>query len=753
MASYNFKSIHPVPSNKDFVDIVLTRTQRKTPTQVHSSWNIQRIRAFYMRKVKYTQTTFHEKLEQILNDFPKLDEIHPFYTDLINVLYDRDHYKLALGQINTARQIIDNISKDYVRLLKYGDSLFRCKQLKRAALGRMCTVMRGQGPTLAYLEEVRKHLSRLPSIDPNTRTLIVCGYPNVGKSSFMNKVTRADVDVQPYAFTTKSLFVGHMDYKYTRWQVIDTPGILDHPLEERNTIEMQSITALAHLRAAVLFFLDISEQCGYTIEQQVSLFSNISPLFANKPLMVVATKIDAQPWETLDEENKAKIQNIVEKSGALFTTMSNFTDEGIMDVKTRACDALLEKRVAEKLKSRKVGDVLNRLSVTMPKPRDNRQRTVEIPDSVKAALEAKSELAAKQAERDARRNRGEYVDSDDDEDGDGDVEMGGSHPMIRKWLERDKERYGGGPGVYRADMTKYYLLRDDEWKTDMVPEIMDGKNIADYVDPDILERLMALEAEEEGLLAAYEAEKAAEPVVSSDDEETKELYEEIMARKSIIIQRHRETKNKNRPVLPRGKGKLPTKEDFAKGLASTGLPEDIAAAAAESAAKKGPDTTSTHRRKRTASEAGLDDVMDEDGDDLGIAGETDVPVKGLGVPGSSLPTRGRTLVRSDDGLDPEVRTTRARSAAKARAQVIAAKYGDERTFKKARMLKSREPKEIDPVAKGYKNEKEYERASKEYKKFRSLKFDGRKGEGDRTQSASMPKWLNTGKMGFSRDWR
>lgn len=32
-------------------------------------------------------------------------------------------------------------------------------------------------------------------------------------------MTRADVDVQPYAFTTKSLFVGHMDYKYLRWQV------------------------------------------------------------------------------------------------------------------------------------------------------------------------------------------------------------------------------------------------------------------------------------------------------------------------------------------------------------------------------------------------------------------------------------------------------------------------------------------------------------------------------------------------------
>lgn len=53
------------------------------------------------------------------------------------------------------------------------------------------------------------------------------------------EVTRADVDVQPYAFTTKSLFVGHTDHKYLRWQIIDTPGLLDRPLEERNTIEMQ----------------------------------------------------------------------------------------------------------------------------------------------------------------------------------------------------------------------------------------------------------------------------------------------------------------------------------------------------------------------------------------------------------------------------------------------------------------------------------------------------------------------------------
>ena len=121
----------------------------------------------------------------------------------MNILYDRDHFKLALGQVNTAKNLISGLSKDYLRLLKYADSLYRCKQLKRAGLGRMCTVLKKLKASLGYLEEVRKHISRLPALDPNTRTLLLTGYPNVGKSSFMNKVTRADVDVQPYAFTTK----------------------------------------------------------------------------------------------------------------------------------------------------------------------------------------------------------------------------------------------------------------------------------------------------------------------------------------------------------------------------------------------------------------------------------------------------------------------------------------------------------------------------------------------------------------------
>jgi len=134
MVLYNFKSIPIVPTATDFIDIVLSRTQRQTPTVCHGGWKISRIRQFYMRKVKHTQSTWHDGLSKILNSFPQVSAIHPFYADLLNVLYDRDHYKLALGQLNVAKNLIDKLTQDYVRLLKYGDSQYRCKQLKRAAL-------------------------------------------------------------------------------------------------------------------------------------------------------------------------------------------------------------------------------------------------------------------------------------------------------------------------------------------------------------------------------------------------------------------------------------------------------------------------------------------------------------------------------------------------------------------------------------------------------------------------------------------
>jgi nucleolar GTP-binding protein len=475
-----------------------------------------------------------------INFHSNLQEIHPFYADLMNVLYDKDYYKLALGQLHNAKRLIDNIAADYLRLLKYGDSLYRCKQLKRAALGRMVKVLKRQDSNLQYLEEVRQHMGRLPNINPNGRTLLVCGYPNVGKSSFMNKVTRSKVDVQAYAFTTQSLFVGHTDYKLRPFQVIDTPGILDHPLEDRNVIEMQSITAMAHLKSAILYFIDISEQCNYTIGQQVELFFSIADLFKKKPLVVVLNKIDVRRVETLSTEEHAMISSITEAfPEAAVIPMSTVSEEGVADVKKSACELLLAMRTELLLKGAKREDILNRTHVAMPKPRDDVQRPTWTPAS--------------------------YIDPLS-----GDVNPGKvARAKLSEWADQQHLYHEMDPDYVGMDWRKYYDLENEDWNHDVVPEFYNGENIADWMDPALAENLAALEEEEQELLRQL----AAMPIDTNPDRLTpnEELkLARIRAKKAQLISRHRDKKLKNFGVKPL-QHRIGNTDEFADHLESLGL--------------------------------------------------------------------------------------------------------------------------------------------------------------------------------------
>ncbi|EHA8592605.1 Nucleolar GTP-binding protein 1 [Cocos nucifera] len=520
MVQYNFKNITVVPSGKYFIDIILSHTQRQTPTVVHKGYAISRLRSFYMRKMKFTQQNFHEKLSTIINEFPRLDDIHPFYGDLLHVLYNKDHYKLALGQVNTARNIITRIAKDYVRLLK------------------------------------------------------------------------ADVDVQLYAFTTKSLFVGHTDYKYLSYQVIDTPGILDRPFEDRNIIEMCSITALAHIWAAVLFFLDISGSCGYSIAQQAALFHSFKSLFMNKPLIIVCNKIDLQPLEGLSDDDiklvmemkDEAIKTVIAQGGepndeSVLLTMSALTDDGVIAVKNAACERLLNQRVEMKMKSKKIHDCLNRFHVAIPKPRDTRERPPCIPQAV---LEARAKA---NVEREKRK------------------------------LEKDLENENGGAGVYSANLRKHYILANDEWKEDIIPEILDGHNVYDFVDPDLLQRLEELEGEE-GLYLESEAEEKDYEIDGKElTPEEQEALAEIRKMRSLLIQEHRMKKStaESRPVVPRkfDKDRKFMSVRMGRQLSALGLDPTAAInrARSRSVSKRG-----RKRERSVAREGEVGDAMDIDGE-------------------------------------------------------------------------------------------------------------------------------------------
>jgi len=122
----------------------------------------------------------------------------------------------------------------------------------------------------------------------------------VGKSSFVRAVSSAKPDVASYPFTTKSIVVGHRETPYGRIQIIDTPGLLDRPLSERNRIELQAILALKHLARVMIFMVDPTNNCGFPLESQIRLYEEVRASFPEVPMIKVINKADIATPEEIE---------------------------------------------------------------------------------------------------------------------------------------------------------------------------------------------------------------------------------------------------------------------------------------------------------------------------------------------------------------------------------------------------------------------------------------------------------------------
>ena len=88
---------------------------------------------------------------------------------------------------------------------------------------------------------------------------------------------------------------------------MDTPGLLDRKLLERNKIELQAIISLKYLAKKIAFIIDPSETCGYPIANQINLYQEICELFPKIPIVVIFNKIDLISEEKLEIILKNKI--------------------------------------------------------------------------------------------------------------------------------------------------------------------------------------------------------------------------------------------------------------------------------------------------------------------------------------------------------------------------------------------------------------------------------------------------------------
>jgi len=254
----------------------------------------------------------------------------------------------------------------------------------------------------------------------------------------------------------------------------------------------------------------------------------------------------------------------------ILLTMSMVTEDGIANVKKAACEALLEVRTSAKLKSSRMEDIANRMHLAVPVPRDNIERPPHIPES---------------------------------------VGMGSKEVFLERQREWETERelyYEMDPDHQSLKHQKRYLLENLEWNFDKIPEIMDGKNIADFYYPDLLAKLEQIEREELVRLRKEEEEMAEEAAMDAQMQltpEQKDMVRRIREKRGELIAHSRMKKTNSSDPAPRTSSLYQkTFNEFQEHLESMGL-DGAAIAGAVKARSKSRSKSRSESRPLSSSRA------------------------------------------------------------------------------------------------------------------------------------------------------
>jgi nucleolar GTP-binding protein len=302
-----FEKMPTVPT----ADEILDRSFRRAAKKMKEKTNKERANQEFVRAVG---AAIHDRLVYIIRGFPEFNDIPPFYREMADILYGIDRIRQSLGAVGWAAKHTKMVGNQLVLQSRKADDTL---VVRKRAVARLASMVHQIDKDLHFLNEVRNTLRQLPHVE-DTFTVVIAGYPNVGKSSFIRRVSSADPEVASYPFTTKGIIVGHRIMGREKIQFVDTPGILDRPAEERNAIEKQALSAMMNVASVVLFILDPSEHCGYPMELQLNLLAEVKGMVKN-PVIVVANKSDLVAPEGYQTMSTADGTGVEEVLAAILT--------------------------------------------------------------------------------------------------------------------------------------------------------------------------------------------------------------------------------------------------------------------------------------------------------------------------------------------------------------------------------------------------------------------------------------------------
>jgi GTP-binding protein len=173
------------------------------------------------------------------------------------------------------------------------------------------------------------------------------GFPNVGKSTLISRISAACPKIADYPFTTLEPNLGVVSAgEYRSYVVADIPGLIEGAhqgagLGSRFLRHIERTRLLAHL-------IDLSDATGRDPRQDFSVIreelERFNPLLAAKPMLVVASKLDA----IYDRSRLELLRAFCAERGLEMYPISSVTGEGVEALKLALADRLDQLRARDR---------------------------------------------------------------------------------------------------------------------------------------------------------------------------------------------------------------------------------------------------------------------------------------------------------------------------------------------------------------------------------------------------------------------
>jgi GTP-binding protein len=165
------------------------------------------------------------------------------------------------------------------------------------------------------------------------------GFPNAGKSTLISRISAARPKIADYPFTTLEPNLGVVEAGDETFVVADIPGLIEGAHDGRGLGDQ----FLRHIERTKLLvhLVDVSEASGrdpaHDFDVILAELENFSPALVEKPMIVVASKIDVA-------QDPARIESVrgkAEAAGLPFFQVSSVTGMGIEQLKYAMAQAAL----------------------------------------------------------------------------------------------------------------------------------------------------------------------------------------------------------------------------------------------------------------------------------------------------------------------------------------------------------------------------------------------------------------------------